>query len=138
MARKVTYKSIQRMTKTQVGITQVQIHTFAKEFGTILSTADLGEIQRSSGMNFVAFTLSGEELGEYETRSKAGEALKKVRDTMREVLATGGAPKTESIEEAARRICPDAKNPVAALRKRISRGKIATLVVDGETRVVTL
>lgn len=151
MARKVIYKSIQRTTKTQVGVTQVEIRSFTKEFDSVLSVAALGEIQRSHGMNFVAFTVNGEELGEYETRSQAGEALKKARDNEVKASSVGTGETTEdkadeailaaaadtlSLEDAAKRICPDAKNPIAALRKRISRGSVATVVVDGETCVI--
>jgi hypothetical protein len=146
MARKVIYGSIQRTTKTQIGITAVALHNYDTD-----EKIDLGTLERETGGLFVAKNLEGNKVGEFETRTQGGEFLRKEYDKANGGTPTRGkkqgtantappaesdGPKTMPFEEAAMLLCGDAKAPKAALRKRISRGKIKTVEIDGAEHVI--
>lgn len=92
----------------------------------------LGFIQQAPKQPYQAFALiDGNEVfvGERDTRKQAKHAVKKAFFAAKD-------ESTLSIEDAAKILSPNAKNPVSALKKKISRGSIETVEVNGEIRVV--
>lgn len=88
----------------------------------------IASFSREFGSDYEVTLADGTALGSFNARGAACKAARKA--------ANGDAPNSVSLEEAAAQLCPNAQNQVAALRKRISRGAVETVQVDGETRVI--
>lgn len=135
MKTKVKYTVLARTTKNQVGRVQIENRTYKEDDS--YDAEVIGFYNRPQGGLFETFALvNGEEiaLGDFATQSQAGHAA---RDAVRVAAkADDVVANTLSLEEAAELLSPDAKNPVAALKKKIARGSVETVVVNGETRVV--
>ena len=131
MARKVAYDTLVRATKKEGGVKMAYI-----KYDDGRDSIDIGTISRNGDMH-VATLFDGSELAQYSTNSKAGEGLKKHYDAMQ----SGEAPvlptqRLLTLEEAAEELCGEAANPLAALKKRISRGKITVMDTKDGKRVV--
>lgn len=146
MQRKVTYSTIQRAKKDQNGIKSVSLKLLVTgamiPLGTVERTGD-----KAAGFMHTATSQDDHEVGKFTTLPQAGEALRKhydasVRhianadasdddDASVEINSTAVTPSQRmlSMEDAAQELCGGAKNPMAALKKRISRG--AVTVQDG-------
>lgn len=129
MRNRVKFNSVQRRTTNQDGIINVVMTSTDASNETSRS---IGTIVRPSDVNtFIPVTLSGKAMGPLRSRNLAAGVLK------RQFQANGdGADVSICLADAASILSPDANNPVAALKKKISRGSVKTVVVDGETRVV--
>ena len=128
MAQKVRYNVINRPRLDVVGRTDVILDKDGV-------TTPMGYILKPRSVNrYEAYDLEGKHLDVYSTRKQAGHAIKNNFQGIKSLAF--GQPNTESIEAAAQRLCGSAKNPVAALRKRISRGKVKTTLIGGQTMVV--
>lgn len=124
------YTSTQRRTKTTDGVATV---TRVASDTAGVTKVDIGIVTQPMGSKkFIAQLLNGSPLKTlFDTRKAAGGQLKALFDN-------DGVPavKTVSLEAAAKVLCPNAKNRMSALKKKISRGSVETVDVDGETRVV--
>lgn len=123
------FESAQRRTKSTDGITNVTMISVNKAGET---STTIGTIVRASGANeFRPVTTDNEDLGGFDTRNLAAGVLKRT-------FQKNGEPTANSVtlEAAAKVLCPNAKNQVSALKKKIARGSIKTVTVGGELRVV--
>lgn len=159
--RKVVYETVSRPKKDAAGEQKVGV-AFMKD-GELGKPTPLGTIKRDYGVqDYRAHLLDGTHLGTFDTRSQAGEALKKFHDNdskdagateATDETATATPADTEgtpaeaalddvlggrllTIAEAAEELCGGASNPVSALKKRIRRGSVKTRDVAGDTFVV--
>lgn len=164
--RKVTFRSVQRVTKATEGIYAIGMNYFDPN-GKITKQVDLGKVLLSKKDGKYYGYRSGEIQGHAdvvgETLSQAGEGLRKLYDqdhqdeanelTIQEpepatprrrgrprksATASASNPRSNTVplEVAAQRICGTLANPMAGLKRRIAAGKVKTVTVDGETRVV--
>ena len=129
MRTKVLATDLVKASKHVVGSAKIVNRTFAQDGS--FNDVEIGLYTRAYQDNFIATTAGGNLVGEFATRSKA---LHATRDAF--IAENSDTPATESLADAAARLCPNAANQIAALRKRISRGSVQTVEVDGETRVL--
>lgn len=138
--RQIKFKSVQRAKKTQNGIYVASL--LYLDSG---NTVDLGTIVRRKDEGvFEAYDTQDELRGELNTMQQAGQHLRKIYDaslkeTVAEPVAEEATETSErllTVEDAAAELCPNAADPVKALRKRISRGSVETRETDNGTMVV--
>lgn len=146
MARNMSFDVKTYPTKDTPGVTVV-LDEHIKADGTT-ETVTLGELSKTRGeagyrasafINGVLTTL----VGLYATRSQAGHAVRQAaeeREAGQRTVSTDAtpAPTTSNLvtlDEAASRLCGGASNPLAALRKRISRGSVKTVETADGTMV---
>jgi len=92
----------------------------------------MGYIEQSPKQPYQAIALIGGQevhVGEMKTRKQAKHLVKRSYFAAKDESSL-------SIADAAAILSPNAKNPVSALKKKISRGSIDTVEVNGETRVI--
>lgn len=158
---KVTFTLVTRTTKNQIGRTNIFNNVF--DAAGEAETTMVGFYTRALNGTFDTVALAAgtlKALGSFNSQSQAGHAARDAflkalqsddaateetaeadEETVTEDDATEAAadesdePKVLPLAEAAEIICPTAKNPVAALKKRISRGKLASFEMEGETFV---
>lgn len=147
MSRKVMYKSIQRATKSQNGIYAATLLYFASNV-----SVNLGTIVRHKDQGlFEAFDTQDALVDSYSTLQRAGEGLRKLYDATLEAETESNAPSNTAeadeqeedeaetlltLQDAAAQLCPNAADPVKALRKRINRGSVQTRETEDGTMVV--
>lgn len=140
-ARKVHYKSIQRSSKATAH-TGVYLVTQKWENG---QEDTLGQIHGSRKFaQFSIVTADGEKIdGVFPTLAQAGETLRKLWDSKNKsndneapVAAQESNVELLTLDEAAQKLCGNANNPLAALKKRISRGTVQTRETDNGLMVV--
>lgn len=127
MRNYLKFDSAQRRTKSVVGIQNVTMISADKAGET---SQPIGTVIRLVGdKQFRPVTLANENLGGFKTRSLAAGVLKRN-------FQSDGKPNSVTLEAAAKVLCPNAKNQVTALKKKIARGSVKTVTVGGELRVV--
>ncbi len=134
--RKVMYNSIQRPTKAIAGCTEVTLKVFGKD-GEADKIHQLGSIFQIMGTaQFDATAIDQGTIGIFGSKSQAGEALKKhwdsKQETPNEQEPADPQVRTLTLAEAAEELCPNAKNKIPALRKRLKRMGIEIVDVDGD------
>ena len=127
---KVKYTKVAQVTNTQPGEFMIENRTYADDDS--YDAVVIGRYRRQRGGLFQTSALiNGVEVhvGDFETQSQAGHAA---RDAWRDAEGV----EMLSLEDAAVVLSPDAKDPVAALKKRIARGSVKTVGQGKNTLVI--
>ena len=123
--QKVTFDTVQPVTKTQNGIVTIGLKT---DIGTSDEAMQpVGVVNYAKGGAFEAVTLAGDVLGMHDTRSAAGHALARfVQGKVKQVRRTDEM-KFVTVAAAAKLL----GKGVSTIRRHVKANKIASKTVDG-------